>query len=366
MLGNVSGTHDKRMTSPSMQPGPKEVATDHGTAPNRRKALGTTALIGIGAGIAAGVAALVIGAGSGPIANFGQYVQDFVKSPGLGGLAALTAAIIAYQGIKGQIRTSRDALTSQQIADQANRWWATFQWTADRALPLGADDVPIPKPVAIATLTELATTARDHAQSIACSGLVDVLGDEREDSLSSANLASDAHTGADASAARRVFLSTASQLKADSLDAALSTYAKATQGGPAESSVARRSAYESQVRESIAEVARRAGLDYESAAIASPLGDLGLDERYWADGVIQTPGGNPALVEVIAYERAGARIAERLRTIASNATYPVIIVAPLPLPDFMRDCLRSPEHWIQWTPGDDIGALEEAILQIVT
>lgn len=69
--------------------------------------------------MALGVSALIVGAGTGHIEAVGQFVQDFVKSPGLGGIAALVAAIIAYRGIKGQVETSRAALASQQAAEKA-------------------------------------------------------------------------------------------------------------------------------------------------------------------------------------------------------------------------------------------------------
>ena len=319
-------------------------------------------LIGAAAGVAVGAAAITIGAGTGLVANLGQFVQDFVKSPGLGGLAALGAAALAYRGIRGQIQTSRDALENQQNADKASRWWATFQWTADRALPSGAEDVALPKPVAITTLQELATTATDDAQRIACSGLVDVLGDHGEEAMSPDAPVDDGPFDT-AGAAARVFLSTAAKLQADSLDAALSNYAMATRGSRAESSIARRSAYESKTREAIAEIAKDAGLIYESTSdglFADPL-----DERYWADGIIYGPGGEQTLVEVIAYERAGARIVERLLTIAANEKYPVVIVAPVPLPEFMRDRLRSPDHWIRWNPGEELSSLRESILRVV-
>lgn len=324
--------------------------------------LRVAACVGVGVGLLLGAAAaamaLVFGVGTAHVENIGQYVQEFFKSSGFGGLAALCAAIIAFIGIRRQI-------TSQQQTGQANRWWATFQWTADRALPSGPDDVPLPKSVAVATLEELAVTATDDAQKIACSGLVDLLGDEPEDTSTVEAPETVSPDQSLEDVRRKGRQAVESLLRSKNLDVALTSYAQATQGSKAESPIARRRSYEAQVRNAVTEAAAQLGLDYESAALLGIFGDPDLENRYNADGVIQRRGGSETLVEVAGFERTEPRIVQRLKQIANNDNYPVIFVAPVPLPDFMRDALRSPDHWIQWNVGDDLSTLRDALQKIV-
>lgn len=302
--------------------------------------------IGAGAGVALGVAALVVGAGTGHIETFGQFVQDFVKSPGLGGIAALVAAMIAYRGIKGQVEASSAALASQQRAERAARWWTTFQWTADRALPSGEADVPLPKPVAISTLQELALTATDDAQEIACAGLVDAL-------LTTPDVASDLAT--EEADDERPGTRSHPNMKAQEavIDAALSSYAKATRGSLAESTVAQRRSRESEILDAVAEAARINGLEFEPEARVE-LAEPRMVVR--VDAVLRDSTGAVLLVDVRTDPVPTSNSLRKLRFVAEHAPYPLLIVSPTPRPRFV-DEFPSSTTWLQWSGGNDMGTL---------
>lgn len=321
--------------------------------------------------------------------NIGQYVQEFFRSPGFGGLAALGAAFLAYRGLQGQIATSRDALTNQTLAEEnqkaantASRWWATFQWTADRALPPGKQDVPLPEDVAVATLSELAVTATDDAQRTACAGLVNVIGapekqtspdspsDDGKDRTEEAGRPGNpSRSVTTAGRARRDAFEQRwadGQTRREALDAALSQYASATRDLPAaESSVASRRAYERATRNAIADIAANSDFEYESSSLLGLWGDPDLAERYQVDGSISRRGGREMLLEVAAFESSDPRSVHRLRSLADNSSYPVIIVSPAPLPASIAPKLNAPEHWIQWSPDDGETQLRQALERAV-
>ena len=96
---------------------------------------------------------IVIGATVGrllpPFSIDWPWVGTFVTSPGLGGLAAVCAAIIALAAalytsrrsatVAAKDRAQRDRLAGEdrhqrEIADQRAQWWTRFTWAADRAV----------------------------------------------------------------------------------------------------------------------------------------------------------------------------------------------------------------------------------------
>lgn len=289
----------------------------------------------------------------------GQFVRDFVTSAGFGGLAALVAALVAYFGIRYQAQRQADSssktLRHQQLTDAAGTWWSTFQWTADRSFPADPASVPLPPSLAVDTLRELAVTASNDAQNIACGGLIDELA-ETVDKVES----QDEPGGHE----KTVHLSTVNDVGDDSkLSLALSRYAQATQGSAAESSILRRRAYEDTVRQEVFRVAKQAGLEYESSSLTGMFANPDLEHRYQADGALIVGGELGALVEVVAFERGGAQIVRRLRHLADNPVYPVLFIAPVAAPSLLISSGSDPE-WVQWNPGDDPNVLRHALLDI--
>lgn len=292
----------------------------------------------------------------------GQFIRDFFTSAGFGGLAALTAAAIAYSGIRHQAAVARKTLEQQQNADDSQRWWATFQWTADRALPPKNDDLALPEAVAISTLEELASTATNNAQKIACGGLVDELAARRDLSSSEATGSTEV-TSSEAATAEQSRVRLRRAVVDDKLSAALESYAKATAGGAAESAVLRRRAYEEAVRSTLTAVAPAVGLEYQSSGQLGLFGNPDIENRYEVDGAVTSGGKLIGLVEVVAFERAGARIVNQLRMLAENDQLPVIFIAPVERPQFMEDVIGA-SNWIQWNPGDALETLHRALASL--
>lgn len=295
-----------------------------------------------------------MGAGTGHVETIGQFVQDFVKSPGLGGIAALGAAMIAYRGIKGQVETSRAALASQQAAEKATRWWTTFQWTADRAFPSGTQDVPLPKPVAIGTLEELAVTATDDAQRIACAGLVDAL-------LTAQDAVPDAATDEADDEGRIPRSGTVSRAQEATIDAALSSYAKATRGSLAESTVAQRRARESEILDAVEKAANINGLEFDPGARLE-LADPGMLVRF--DAVLRAPSGEVLAVEVRTDVVPNSNSVRKLRFAAEHTPYPLMIISPYPRPQFLDEFPPS-TTWMQWRGPNDMGTLIHVLSRVV-
>ena len=109
------------------------------------------------------------------LANWGQWLRDFARSPGAAAFAALVAAAIAFTGISKQVMVSREALAHQRNATRADAWWAMFEWASDRAIPPNKDAQPLPPSVTIRTLQRLSEDASTDVQKAACAGVIDVL-----------------------------------------------------------------------------------------------------------------------------------------------------------------------------------------------
>lgn len=327
-----------------------------GLTPDRLTRVLSTIIWCTGAAVA--TFSLTTAYGTANLAGAGQFVRDFVTSAGFGGLAALAAASLAYFGIRRQARIARDALTHEQNVERARKWWSTFQWTADRALPPNKEAVALPPQVAITTLQELAVTAVDDAQRLACGGLVTELGKQADDAKYSSGSLSDEGSPTDQDHSQ-------AGTRNDEVEAALSSYALATNGSAAESAIARRRAYESQVRDAVASIAAEAGLEYESSARLGLFGNPDLEDRFQVDGTITEDHNTFALVEVVAFERAGARIIQRLQKLRENRTYPVLFIAPIDEPDFIGDGAHTPPHWVKWNPGDDPKVLRDALIRVL-
>lgn len=103
--------------------------------------------------------------------NWGAWVRDFAKSPGI----AVVAALIALIGILRQVAVSRDSLEHQRETATASSWWKSFEWASSRALPGREGDIPLPNEVTISTLQSLSSSAVTDVQRVACSGLIDAL-----------------------------------------------------------------------------------------------------------------------------------------------------------------------------------------------
>ncbi|MDT0235376.1 hypothetical protein [Curtobacterium sp. BRB10] len=108
------------------------------------------------------VGLIVIGAVAGrllpPFSIDWPWVGTFVTSPGLGGLAAVCAAIIALAAalytsrrsaaVAAKDRAQRDRLAGEdrqqrELADQRAQWWTRFTWAADRAVQTETSELGI-------------------------------------------------------------------------------------------------------------------------------------------------------------------------------------------------------------------------------
>lgn len=104
----------------------------------------------------------------------GVWLSDFAKSPGMAGLFALIAALVALGGILHQVTQARKALRHQQVVEEDRAWWTRFEWAAGRAVPADPSDDPLPWAAVLSTFEALASNARDEVQQTAVGAIMDV------------------------------------------------------------------------------------------------------------------------------------------------------------------------------------------------
>lgn len=73
-----------------------------------------------------------------------EWLYSFSMSAGLGGVAALGAASIAYRGVTRSAQTARDTALAtaevQRATAEAAQWWENARWASDRLLSVSTED----------------------------------------------------------------------------------------------------------------------------------------------------------------------------------------------------------------------------------
>jgi len=87
----------------------------------------------------------------------GEGLRTFMTSPGMGGVAAVIAASIAFFAVFVQVKQSRRA-----ARDEA--WWTSFEWTTDRAVPPNPAFKPLPVGLSFDLLTKIKIEAESSFQ----------------------------------------------------------------------------------------------------------------------------------------------------------------------------------------------------------
>ena len=119
----------------------KEAAEKEPPFIRRSTALWITTAVGL---VSAVVSASIVLAIDRPNrASLGEWISDFAKSPGLSGLCAIAAAVLAFWGIHRQVAVSREGLAHQREVEMKRAWWERFEWAASRAVPASKDGVPV-------------------------------------------------------------------------------------------------------------------------------------------------------------------------------------------------------------------------------
>ncbi|AXL10733.1 hypothetical protein DXT68_00175 [Microbacterium foliorum] len=269
--------------------------------------------------------------------NWGLWLRDFAKSPGI----AAVAALIALFGILRQVAVSRESLQHQRETAAGSSWWDSFEWASGRALPGREGDIPLPGEVTISTLQSLARTASTDVQRAACSGLIEAL---------TPRVGSGTPTVASAESA---------EASNEAAFRALTSYVKANNG-----TVAASPAAEATVREY--EIYKRRVLN--ALATLSP-GILVFREpeisNSRADAVVEVEGVPVALEVSFARTpvvvRARSFAAAQLRQ--DDATAPLVLVSRFASP-FSPEEERSLRVVIaQWETSDDDDNLREALVR---
>lgn len=73
-----------------------------------------------------------------------EWLYSFSTSAGLGGVAALGAASIAYRGVTRSAQTARDTALAtaevQRATAEVAQWWENARWASDRLLSVSTED----------------------------------------------------------------------------------------------------------------------------------------------------------------------------------------------------------------------------------
>ena len=146
----------------------KEAAEKEPPFIRRSTALWITTAVGLASAVVFAVvsASIVLAIDRPNRASLGEWISDFAKSPGLAGLCAIAAAVLAFWGIHRQVAVSRKGLAHQREVEMKRAWWERFEWAASRAVPASKDGIPLPYDVILNTLTSLLDTATDEVQRV--------------------------------------------------------------------------------------------------------------------------------------------------------------------------------------------------------
>lgn len=145
------------------------------------------------------------------------------------------------------------------------------------------------------------------------------------------------------------------------IDAALSSYAKATRGSLAESTIAQRRSRELEILDAVEKAAHLNGLEFAPDARVE-LTEPGMRVRF--DAVLRDPSGEVLAVEVRTDVVPNGISARKLRFAAEHAPYPLLIVSPHPRPQVMDEFPPS-TIWMQWRGANDMGTLIYVLSRVV-
>lgn len=279
----------------------------------------------------------------------GAWISDFVKSPGMAGLFALIAALIAFWGIHRQVSQSRRTLDHQQAVEQDRSWWTRFEWAAERAVPTSTTDVRLPWAAVVSTFDALASSARDDVQRRAVGAIMDVAASRTE-------AASESSTDRDATdndAADREAAFAAADLQALS---ALRAYVNTTADTPAQSAAVSARLYEAEVLQALTRVFGEAvttwqGGDAPDAVVTQHDRRVVIEIK----GYTATPGPNSTY-----------RVENHVRhSKAASAGVGGVVVAPVPLR--LTESARNDKIVaVQWRGPDDDNELARAIVSLTS
>lgn len=268
--------------------------------------------------------------------GIGAWVSDFAKSPGMAGIFALAAAIIAFSGIRLQARHTKAAMDDQRLAAENRDWWTRFEWAAERAVPATDAGKALAWGAVVSTFDALDESARDGVQKTAIGAIVEVAG-ERE------RLAREATPGSAETSA----ITTNERM-------AMASYVARTANTPAESAAVRAMLYESEVYDALQRIAQSRQGDQQrgpsSWQILRPLGG--------ADAVIAA-NGRRVVIEMKAYSKPPsprivpkvlAQVAMWADATDSNSA---VVVAPVAFPISQEQLDLSVESVVWAGPKDD-------------
>lgn len=322
-----------------------------------RARLAAAILVGTAVTSAAVTAALILLIDRPHRWGMGVWLSDFAKSPGLAGVCAVGAALLALFGILRQVETTRRAQRAQQDSEQRRAWWTSFEWVAARAVPIKPDDHPLPYDAVLSSLTALSESASDAVQQRAVGAITEVASraEAAESDVSSVRTSLVEDDGPPS-----VSGSANPQTRQRTLDA-MRAYSAATANTPAESPLVDARVYEANVMDALARLAP------EGRVTIQPSRKLSQRYILRPDAVV-TIGGRSVVVEVKAYTNPGRPVPQR--TLAATAQYVeafdaagAVIVAPVRLSEPPAEMSR-PIRTAQWNTQSDDDALLAAIRDV--
>ena len=247
----------------------KEAAEKEPPFIRRSTALWITTAVGLASAVVFAVvsASIVLAIDRPNRASLGECISDFAKSPGLAGLCAIAAAVLAFWGIHRQVAVSRKGLAHQREVEMKRAWWERFEWAASRAVPASKDGIPLPYDVILNTLTSLLDTATDEVQRVTIRAVAEEAAKRQGDFGKHKGL-SGGHSPSEISRLLQ---------EEDRMQQALRNYARSAGSTSARSGIVDASLYEHQVVEALKRLLSPRNVQY-GQGILSQLG-VGASDR---------------------------------------------------------------------------------------
>lgn len=297
--------------------------------------------------------------------GIGPWFSDFLKSPGLAGMCALVAALIAFIGISRQVRVSRESvelsgrsaaqaqinaqhsLEHQRAAEQDRAWWNTFEWASSRAIPSDKSAEPLPYVAVLKTFQALAGSAIDDVQRAAIAGVMDVAATRAGETI--VDDAVDDRDGADNDST-------------DQIRSALSAFVASTTNTPARSPAVEYQLYELDV---INALTRIEGGDVR---LLGGWRELVPTRGFRPDAIVEV-NGTRVVVELKLFRKSSTqsrhRVIETMRRIRDASVRDPILLVSQPALDFGAD-IESDLSFraVSWSSPSDDDALRQALLEV--
>jgi hypothetical protein len=154
-----------------------------------RRYLARAGLLGLTVGVVLGVLFAVKHDAIFDPTRLGMFLVDFAKSAGLGGIATLCAALIAVNGVGGQViqarRIASEARARElQTAKDAD-WWKSFEWTTARVFrQTNGQEADLDEELSYELVTSLQSRARTTEQKSTCGALLNQIVGQGSNSAS--------------------------------------------------------------------------------------------------------------------------------------------------------------------------------------